>query len=535
MSNTVIQIKYSNATSTPASLNVGELAYSFTSGKLFTGNSTNAVLTIGGKYYTDLMDGATSANTVSTIVKRDSLGGFSATHVYASLYGNANTATRLATPRFINVTGDVDAQAVSFDGTANADITFELTNTGVTAGTYGGTTNIPTFVVDADGRVTSAANVAISTTLSIAGDTGTDSVALNGGTLTFEGGDGITSTVTDDKVSLAVDNTVFRSSGGTISGDLAVTGNLVISGTTITQDVTTVQTEDSLLKLAANNVSDAIDIGFYGQYNDGATKFAGLVRDATDGNFKLFVGETTDPTTNTVSYDSSNRATLDANLTGGTVSGLSSDISVSDGGTGVSTFTAGQILVGNGTGALAQKSNVTQTATGSLAVANTITALSFDAQTGGITAYTSQAIAISTDQVTSGTLPIARGGTNQTSFTNGLVAFNGSSLATLPNTTYTQTGTLGAANTISSLTVDAYGRTTAATISPIAIDASQVTSGTLVTARGGTGLSSFTDKGVFYASSTSAMSQVSSSTEGHLLTINASGAPTFAHLSGGTF
>ena len=72
-------------------------------------------------------------------------------------------------------------------------------------------------------------------------------------------------------------------------------------------------------------------------------------------------------------------------------------------------------------------------------------------------------------------------------------------------------------------------------VSAIAIDASQITSGTLTTTRGGTGLNTFTNQGVFYASSTSAMSQVSSSTEGHLLTINASGAPTFAHLSGGTF
>jgi hypothetical protein len=538
MSNTVIQIKYSNATSTPASLNVGELAYSFASGKLFTGNSTNAVLTIGGKYYTDLVDGATSANTVSTIVKRDSLGGFSATHVYASLYGNANTATALATPRYIKVSGDVDAAQAVFDGTANADITLELTNTGVTAGTYGGTTQIPTFAVDVDGRITSAANVAISTTLNTAADTGTDAIALATDTLTFKGGDGITTNMVsaNSTVTIDVDNTVFRSTGGTISGDLAITGNLVVSGNTITQDVETMKVEDSLIQLAANNSADAVDIGFFGQYNSTGTKYSAFFRDATDGNYKLLTAGTEVPSAaNSVNVAAFSTASLVANITGGTVSGLTADIAVADGGTGVGSFTAGQILVGNGTGALTTKSNVTQTATGSLAVANTITSLSFDAQTGGITAYTSQAIAIGASQITSGTLPIARGGTNQTSFTNGLVAFNGTSLATLPNTTYTQTGTLSAANTISSLTVDAYGRTTAATVSPIAIDASQITSGTLVTTRGGTGLSSFTDKGVFYASSTSAMSQVSSSTEGHLLTINASGAPTFAHLSGGTF
>ena len=117
-----------------------------------------------------------------------------------------------------------------------------------------------------------------------------------------------------------------------------------------------------------------------------------------------------------------------------------------------------------------------------------------------------------------------------------VVIFDGTKLASLANVTQTVTGGLSTANTISSITFDARsGGITAYTGSAIAIDASQITSGTLTTTRGGTGLNTFTNQGVFYASSTSAMSQVSSSTEGHLLTINASGAPTFAHLSGGTF
>jgi hypothetical protein len=150
---------------------------------------------------------------------------------------------------------------------------------------------------------------------------------------------------------------------------------------------------------------------------------------------------------------------------------------------------------------------------------------------------TNSAIAISAAAVTSGTLAVARGGTNATSFTAGQrIGFNGTSMVSLANVSTTATGTLAAANTITALTFDAQsGGVTAYTSQAIAIGASQITSGTLVTARGGTGLSSFTDKGVFYASSTSAMAQVSSSTEGHILQINSSGAPTFGHLSGGTF
>ena len=53
MANTVIQLKWSDLTDIPTSLNVGEPAYSNTSQKLFIGDSANNVLTIGGKYYVD--------------------------------------------------------------------------------------------------------------------------------------------------------------------------------------------------------------------------------------------------------------------------------------------------------------------------------------------------------------------------------------------------------------------------------------------------------------------------------------------------
>ena len=56
MSNTKIQIKRSTVTSTPTdgSLSAGELAYSFVSGKLFSGNSAGTgVVEIGGKFYID--------------------------------------------------------------------------------------------------------------------------------------------------------------------------------------------------------------------------------------------------------------------------------------------------------------------------------------------------------------------------------------------------------------------------------------------------------------------------------------------------
>ena len=72
--NTIIQILRSSANSLPTTLNPGEEAYSYVSQKLFVGNTDNTVITIGGKYYVDLLDNATSANTGNTIVRRDTAG-----------------------------------------------------------------------------------------------------------------------------------------------------------------------------------------------------------------------------------------------------------------------------------------------------------------------------------------------------------------------------------------------------------------------------------------------------------------------------
>jgi hypothetical protein len=53
MANTTIQLKWSDVTSAPTTLNVGEPAYSNTSHKFFIGDTAGNVLTIGGQYFTD--------------------------------------------------------------------------------------------------------------------------------------------------------------------------------------------------------------------------------------------------------------------------------------------------------------------------------------------------------------------------------------------------------------------------------------------------------------------------------------------------
>jgi len=68
-------------------------------------------------------------------------------------------------------------------------------------------------------------------------------------------------------------------------------------------------------------------------------------------------------------------------------------------------------------------------------------------------------------------------------------------------------GTYGSASQVGVLTINRYGVLTAASNTSIAISANQITSGTLVTARGGTGLSVFAVNQLFYAGSTSTIDQ----------------------------
>ena len=70
----------------------------------------------------------TESNTANTLVKRDADGNFEAGAITASLVGNAATATRLANARSFTLTGDMTGSA-SFDGSANINITAELSQT----------------------------------------------------------------------------------------------------------------------------------------------------------------------------------------------------------------------------------------------------------------------------------------------------------------------------------------------------------------------------------------------------------------------
>ena len=86
-------------------------------------------------------------------------------------------------------------------------VTFNLDNTTVTAGTYGSSSAIPTITVDAQGRITSVSTNSITTSLSVAGDTGSGTIELASETFTVSGGTGLSSSLVDNAVTLNLDNT----------------------------------------------------------------------------------------------------------------------------------------------------------------------------------------------------------------------------------------------------------------------------------------------------------------------------------------
>jgi hypothetical protein len=171
MANTLrIKRRASGGAGAPASLQNAELAFNEVDNVLYygkgtggAGGSATTVEAIGGSGAYVALTGAQTIAGVKT---------FSST-IAGSINGNANTATTLATARNLSLTGDATATLSGFNGSANVSATLTLATSGVTASTYGASTAVGQFTVDAKGRITaaSAVNIAFPVT-SVNGSTG---------------------------------------------------------------------------------------------------------------------------------------------------------------------------------------------------------------------------------------------------------------------------------------------------------------------------------------------------------------------------
>lgn len=640
MANTHILVKRSSTTAIPtsSSLQSGELAYSYSSNTAFIGNSDGVgVLKIGGQAYTSAIDAATNANTGSTIVKRDVNGQFS-----GNLIGNATSASSLISPQNFSISsGDISSPTASFSGNNAVVLNATLSVVpGLANNSVGSATAIPVITYGANGRILGVTTAAISSTITVSGNTGSDTLTT-GSTLTVQGGStGITTAVTGSAgapvISINTDNTVVRSNTSSVGpqvintdlslpttnvsvgGTLSVT-NLNISGNVIQYNSTsTLNVADPIIYLAANNSGNSVDIGLAGHFvGAGSSGFShyqhtGFVRDFNDNKWKLFSNVSAEPTTTvtfdaTTLYDVIKTGGLDAS--GGAISNVSTisvsslalttALPVSSGGTGVATLPSGQVLLGFGTGNVSALSNVSAVSS-TVASNQTVNTLNSDVY-GRVTSYTTQAISgltvsqggtgastfnlgsilvgngtgavsvlantgtagtygsasylpvITTDaygrvsnvantqvilDLTStsvtNTLPFIRGGTGSTSYTTGQMLIAGSTgFLSLANSTYTATGSGATNSTVTSLTVDAYGRVTAATYSAI--------SG-LTVSQGGTGISTATTNGITFGNGTGAFGVTAAAGtsdqtwSNQILTVTNAGVPTWSNsLDGGVF
>ena len=162
-------------------------------------------------------------------------------------------------------------------------------------------------------------------------------------------------------------------------------------------------------------------------------------------------------------------------ISSGVVTGV---MTFAQGGANATSYTTGQFLTSNGTAFVSVANTGTAGTYGNAAYHPVITTDAY----GRVSGVTNTLVQITASQVTSGVLPFAQGGSNNTTYTTGaILTSNGTSFVALANTG--TAGTYANAAYIPVITTDAYGRVSSVTNTAVAIDTSQITSGTLADAR----------------------------------------------------
>jgi hypothetical protein len=492
MANTVIQLKFSTATATPSSLNVAEPAYSYTSNTLFIGTPAGTgSIAIGGKFFLDQQ-----ANIFNLVNSAFTVANTAATSGAAGAYNHANAA-------FDSANSAATLQS-GINATQNTNIT-NAQNTGDAA----------FLAANSAATLSAATDATQNTSIEAAFLAGNTAATLQAAINTTQNTN-ITNAQNTGDAAFTTANNALPKVGGTITGDLVVTGNLTTSGTRTYANTTNVQLGDNIITLNAeipSGLAPTENAGF--EVNRGSSANVSLVWNEANDNWTA----TNDGSYFYVLADAAVDATQNTNIT-----------------TVTNTATAA-FLAANSAAILSAATDATQN--------TNITNAQNTADAAFLAANSAATLSAATDATQNNSIAAAFTTANNAAVATDVAAINttqNNSIAAAfsqANTDVTNisisSADFGSATGVASFRVAANGRIVSANTTTIALDASAITSGTLSVARGGTGAGTHTTNGVLLGQGTSALTTASSSTEGHVLTINNSGVPTFSHLQGGTF
>ena len=234
---TVIQIKRSSAATAPSTLKLGELAYTYGTGtqansgdRLFIGEGgvdgngdANNVTVIGGQYFADKLDHADGTLTGSSALTAD-------TNLAIDQIIIGNNATTGGTVKLNEGTNNgTNFIGLKAPNAVTSTTTFTLPDGDGSSGQF--------LKTDGSGNLDFAT---VNQFINLAGDTGTDTYNT-AETLTFDGGSGIATTVTDNQISIAasgVTNANLSGSAGITNANLA-NSTITLGSSTLTLGATT--------------------------------------------------------------------------------------------------------------------------------------------------------------------------------------------------------------------------------------------------------------------------------------------------------
>ena len=258
--------------------------------------------------------------------------------ITGNLTGTASLASNFTSAVTVALSGDATGSATFTGAGDTATIATTLAtvmgsgNAATTPGSFGSSTAIPVVTVDNHGRVITVSTAAISTSFTMAGDSGSSSI---------DGGDTMTINGTNNEITTAVSGdtmTIGLATNPTIGGDLTVSGNLTISGSQTIVNSNVTQTVDNIFRV--NSDGDAQDAGLEANVSGAIKQFIYDVSESewTTGSERIKAG----------SFEGNLVGNVTGNVTGNSdtatdAAGLSSAVTVALSGdaTGSATFQDG--------------------------------------------------------------------------------------------------------------------------------------------------------------------------------------------------